>query len=385
MAAPLFRRGDVIDHKYYVLTKSGEAALWVGFLACSVDVQKAAEERGEVPEPDLLIKVVRPELLESSGASEKLIRHLLPYKDLAHPFLTQVVDVVSLPEQSTVAIAEVAQIGQGGQGVFLDRMAAFRQKEGLPLPDVLQIIDQLAESLTFLHEQGRYHGDLRLDSVLLKTDGIRLGDIGLGIGLPREPYLLQLGSVGQMEAVAPELHAARPADIRTDVFGLARVMRSLLDLGENWPIIRDSNQQLVTVLNRAMATDPAERQPTIAALVGELEKALVPEGQSTSTAPPEDQRDAQAPANLSESGDQPSNDSAGFRSSRSSTAGGDFPPGSVLVSWRAFAATVVLAAVVGALLAVAVMLLRRSPVSDGRSPLTAPPITVSPIPGSSQK
>ncbi len=385
MAAPPFRRGDVIDHKYYVLTKSGEAALWVGFLACSVDVQKAAEERGEVPEPDLLIKVVRPELLESNGASDKLIRHLLPFKDLAHPFVTQVVDVVALPEQGTVAIAEVAQIGQGGQGVFLDRMAAFRQKEGLPLPDVLQIIDQLAESLTFLHEQGRYHGDLRLDSVLLKTDGIRLGDIGLGIGLPREPYLLQLGSFGQMEAVAPELHAARPADIRTDVFGLARVMRSLLELGDNWPIIRDSNQMLVTVLNRAMANDPADRQPTIAALVSDLEKALIPEGQSASTAPSEETREPQVAASVVEPGEAPSNESASFRSSRSSTAFGDFPPGSVLVSWRAFAVTVVLAAVVGALLAVAVMLLRRSPVPDGRPPMTAPPITVSPISGTSQK
>ncbi|HMY57915.1 MAG TPA: hypothetical protein PK472_06665, partial [Pseudomonadota bacterium] len=135
MAAPLFRRGDVIGQKYYVLTKSGEAALWVGFLACSVELQKAAEERGEVPEPDLLVKVVRPELLESPGSADKLIRHLQSYKDLAHPFLTQVVDVVALPEQGTVAITEIAQIGQGGQGVFLDRMAAFRQKEGLPLSD----------------------------------------------------------------------------------------------------------------------------------------------------------------------------------------------------------------------------------------------------------
>ena len=70
------------------------------------------------------------------------------------------------------------------------------------------------------------------------------------------------------------------------------------------------------------------------------------------------------------SADAPSNDSAGFRSSRSSI-GPEFPPGSVLVSWRAFAATVVLAAVVGALLAVAVMLLRRSQLADGKKSVTA--------------
>ena len=353
MAAPLFRRGDVICEKYYVLTKSGEAALWVGFLACTVEAQQAAEERGEVPEPDLLLKMVRPELVETSGAVDKLLRHLQPFKDLTHPFLSQVVDVRTLPEQATVMVVEVAQLGQGGQGVLLDRMAAFRQKEGLPLADVLQIIDQLAEALTFLHEQGRCHGDLRLDSVLLKTDGVRLCDVGLGVGLPREPFLLQLGNVGQMDLVAPELHVARPPDIRTDVFGLTRVMRSLLELGDNWSIIRDSNQALVDVMNRALSSDPSERPATIAVLIGELEKALSPPGEPTPA------ETISTPSDGTPYETVPSTESGGARSSRSSL-GGDFPPGSVLVSWRAFAVTVLLAALVGALLAVAVMLLRRS-------------------------
>jgi len=383
MPAPLFRRGDVIHQKYYVLTKSGEAALWVGFLACTVEAQQAAESRGEVPEPDLLLKVVRPELLETPGTTDKLLRHLTQYKDLSHPFLAQIVDVVALPEHTSVLVAEVAQIGQGGQGVLLDRMATFRQKDGLPLSDVLQIIDQLAEALTFLHEQGRYHGDLRLDSVLLKTDGVRLSDVGLGVGLPREPFLLQLANVGQMESVAPELHAARPPDIRTDVFGLARVMRSLLDLGDNWPIIRDSNQTLVDVLERAMSSEPAERQPTIAALIGELEKALQPE--SPTTSPGGDRTDPQPSSGSGPPTEpNPSHESAGFRSSRSSQ-GSDFPPGSVLVSWRAFAATVVLAALVGALLAVAVMLLRRPSPPESVKPLSGPATTLPTSAGPSQK
>jgi serine/threonine protein kinase len=367
MAVSLFRRGDVIGEKYYVLTKSGETALWVGFLACSVETQKATAERGEVPEPDLQIKIVRPELLDAPGAPERLLRHLQSNKELSHPFLSPIVDVLLLPEHNTVAVAEAAQVGQGGQGVLLDRMAAFRQKEGLPLSDVLQIVDQLAEALTFLHEQGRCHGDVRLDSVLLKTDGIRLCDVGLGMGLPREPYLLQLGSVGQMEAVAPEIHAARPADIRTDVFGVARVMQSLLELGDNWSLIQENNPPLVGVLHRAMASDPALRPASIAALVGEMEKTLHSDvGASTpaQTEPIESQPSpaAKSPANSGIS----SSESASVVSSRSSIVP-EYPPGSVLVTWRAFFATVFLAAVVGALFAVAVMLLRR-PKSLGPRP-----------------
>ena len=373
MPAPLFRRGDVICQKYYILTKSGEAALWVGYLACTVDAQQEAEGRGEVAEPELLLKVVRPELLESVGAADKLLRHLQQFKDLSHPFLAQVVDVRLLAEQSTVMVVEVAQFSQGGQGVLLDRMAAFRQKEGLPLSDVLQIVDQLAESLSFLHEQGRCHGDLRLDSVLLKTDGVRLGDVGLGVGLPREPFLLHLGNVGQMDSVAPELHAGRPPNVRTDVFGLARIMRSLLDLGDNWSIIRDSNQLLVEVMTRALSSEPMDRPPTIAALIGELEQALQPVSEAT-TAPPDE---SAAPPSSNSDGLNP-NDSTGSRSSRSSLSSpsGELPPGSVLVSWRAFAVTVLLAAVVGALLAVAVMLLRRASATDGIRSISGPPVTL---------
>ena len=55
--------------------------------------------------------------------------------------------------------------------------------------------------------------------------------------------------------------------------------------------------------------------------------------------------------------------------------GPEWPPGSVLVSWRALAATVILAALVGALLAVAVMLLRRSGPSEWLKP-TPPPVTL---------
>lgn len=362
MAAPLFRRGDVVGQKYVVLTKSGETALWVGFLATDLDRHKTASEQGEMPEPSLLLKVVRPELLDLPGAADKLTRHLTTYKDLSHPFLAQIVDVVALPEQRTLAVAETVSVGpggQGGQGVLLDRMVAFRQKEGLPLSDVLQIIDQLAEALLYLHEQGFCHGDLRLESVLLKTDGVRLCDVGLAIGLPREPYLLQLGSVGQMESVAPELHAARPPDVRTDVFGLAKVMRSLCELGENWALLSENHKTLVDVLEKATAQDPAERPLTISALVGEMETALKPEGPSGTTA--QSASGSEPPVNPEAS----SAESTSRRSSRSpkssrSSLGGELPPGSVLVSWRAFFATVLLAALVGALFSIAAMLLLRS-------------------------
>ena len=130
-------------------------------------------------------------------------------------------------------------------------------------------------------------------------------------------------------------------------------------------------------MTRALSSEPMDRPPTIAALIGELEQALQPVSEAP-TAPPDES--IVPPSSGSGSGsDGPAfNDSTGSRSSRSSLSSpsGEFPPGSVLVSWRAFALTVLLAAVVGALLAVAVMLLRRASASDSIKSISGPPVTL---------
>ena len=273
-AAPSFRRGEVIARRYQVVTKSGETALWVGYHAVDQGSAShpAAEQRGAIPEPDVLVKVVKPDLCPEPAMREKLVRDLHRMRGLQHPGMPRLMDVQLLEEHNTVVLIEAIQAGLS-QGVLLRRMATFRQKERFPLAEVRQIGAQLASALSYIHGQMLCHGDLRLESVLLRPDGAKLCDIGLGAALPRSIYLEAVKKVNEFELLSPEVRAGRQPDPRADVFGLAALYRHLLSIGQGsgWDALIAEKPAMGLVLTRGMHEDPAQRYSSIEALIADIE------------------------------------------------------------------------------------------------------------------
>ena len=229
--APTFRRGDVIAKRYQVVTKSGETSLWVGYHGFDRNNLPSGEQRGGIPEPDVLIKIVRPELLSEPAARTHVARELQRVKGLQHPGMPRLFDLQPLEEHGTVVLIEPMQAGLS-QGVLLRRMVTFRQNERFTLAEVRQISAQIASALSYVHGQMMCHGDLRLESVILRSDGAKLCDIGLGAALSRGPYLDAVKRANEMELLAPEVRAGKQPDPRSDVFGLASLYRHLISPGQ---------------------------------------------------------------------------------------------------------------------------------------------------------
>lgn len=273
-AAPSFRRGDVIARRYQVVTKSGETALWVGYHACDQGgtSHPVAENRESIPEPDVLVKVVKPDLVPELAMREKLVRDLQRMRGLQHPGMPRLIDVQLLEEHNTVVLIEAIQAGLS-QGVLLRRMVTFRQKERFPLAEVRQIGAQLASALSYIHGQMLCHGDLRLESVLLRPDGAKLCDIGLGAALPRSIYLEAVKKVNEVELLSPEVRAGRQPDPRADVYGLAALYRHLLSVGQGsgWEALLAEKPAMGLVLTRGMHEEPAQRYSSIEALIADIE------------------------------------------------------------------------------------------------------------------
>lgn len=273
-AVPSFRRGDVIARRYQVVTKSGETALWVGYHACDQGgtSHPQPENRESIPEPDVLVKVVKPDLLPEPAMREKLVRDLQRMRGLQHPGMPRLIDVQLLDEHNTVVLIEAIQAGLS-QGVLLRRMVTFRQKERFPLAEVRQIGAQLASALSYIHGQMLCHGDLRLESVLLRPDGAKLCDIGLGAALPRSIYLEAVKKVGEVELLSPEVRAGRQPDPRADVFGLAALYKHLLSVGQGsgWEALLAEKPAMGLVLTRGMHEEPAQRYSSIEALIADIE------------------------------------------------------------------------------------------------------------------
>jgi tetratricopeptide (TPR) repeat protein len=160
---------------------------------------------------------------------------------------------------------------------------------------VAQIGVQAAEALEYAAGQGVLHRDIKPSNLLLDVWGtVWLTDFGLAKA-SGTPDLTRTGDVlGTLRYMAPERFQGR-ADIRSDVYALGLTLYELLALrpafaaaaqaqligqivsGEPPRLDRLNPQlprDLVTVVHKAMARDPADRYPTAGALAEDLRRFL---------------------------------------------------------------------------------------------------------------
>jgi serine/threonine-protein kinase len=176
----------------------------------------------------------------------------------------------------------------------------------LPVPQALELVLAVADGLSFAHEHGLVHRDVKPQNVLLNNEGeVKVTDFGIARSLHVEHGVTQTGTVlGTGEYLAPEQASGKQVSPATDVYSLGIVLWELLAgdvpfTGDNFvavalrhvneppPHLRerraDVSPRLDAAVQRALAKDPASRFPSMAAFAKELRACLAePEG----TAPP---------------------------------------------------------------------------------------------------
>lgn len=138
------------------------------------------------------------------------------------------------------------------------------QAGGLPLPDVLALIGQIAETLDHLHGQQPVvvHGDLKPANIVVTPDGRAvLVDFGAAMRVGDDHD--RLGTPGFS---APEVLSGDDIGAAADIYSLAAVTVFLLTgiapkLGTTWPqAIADRNlTRLERVIRRGLMWDPLGR------------------------------------------------------------------------------------------------------------------------------
>ena len=173
----------------------------------------------------------------------------------------------------------------------------------LPVFDALRILEQLASGLDAAHAAGCLHRDIKPANVLVRDEGEELRawltDFGVAGALQDAGSHAGPGAatelVGTPAYLAPELAHGAAGDERSDLYGLACVAFELLTAtppftAASIPAILVAHavqprpmaskrrsglpSALDSVLARGMATDPAQRPCSGAALVAELHEAL---------------------------------------------------------------------------------------------------------------
>jgi hypothetical protein len=257
------------DHPHYELLRElGRGGMGVVYLA-----------RNNLMAGLEVLKAVNQQMLERSGAAERLLREIRSAAKLNHPHIVTAHTAFQLGELLVFAMEYVP-----GQD-----LAQVVKAYGGPLPtlNACYYVQQAVLGLQHAFEKGMVHRDIKPHNLILARDGkkhvVKILDFGLAKACTEGAANHNLTDTGQMlgtpDYMAPEQwrDAAR-ADIRADIYSLGCTLYYLLAgqppfLGRSLPDIWEAHQNRTA---RSLHDVRPEVPPELAAVVAKM-MAKMPE------------------------------------------------------------------------------------------------------------
>jgi eukaryotic-like serine/threonine-protein kinase len=169
----------------------------------------------------VVIKVFRAGICTREEWEGRLRRSIDLWAVLAHPNLVLVQRAGWLDNAPYLAMEHVPH----------GSLAAKLDGQPYPVRQALQLVEQLADVVNYLHRQGVVHGNLKPSNVLLAADSIpRLTDLYQAGSLFQGALPAEHGSPAGLGYLAPELVEDRNSEPHphTDIYGLGLILYELL-------------------------------------------------------------------------------------------------------------------------------------------------------------
>jgi tRNA A-37 threonylcarbamoyl transferase component Bud32 len=234
------------------------------------------------------LKVLHQQYAADEEYLERFRREARSVAALSHPNIVTVIDRGDHEGRQFIVFEYI-------EGENLKRL--IERRGPAPVATALELAMQIARGLSFAHQQGLIHRDVKPQNVLLNGDGqAKVMDFGIARSLDVQHGMTQTGTVlGTSDYIAPEQAQGQRVDEHTDVYSLGVVLYELLTTevpfpGENFvavamrhineppPPIRDKRPdvppRLEAAVQKAMAKRPEDRFPTMADFCRELEACL---------------------------------------------------------------------------------------------------------------
>lgn len=133
-------------------------------------------------------------------------------------------------------------------GRNLSQLVDDNRRQPLPVPDVVEIAEQVTAALAYTHEQAVVHRDLKPANIVRTADGtVKICDFGiarLGHDIGFTARLTGTGiAMGSPHYMSPEQIGAHGVDHRSDLYSLGCVLYEIatgvppFDLGDAWAVL----------------------------------------------------------------------------------------------------------------------------------------------------
>jgi TolB-like protein/Tfp pilus assembly protein PilF len=211
---------------------------------------------------DVALKVLPPEMAQDAERLGRFRREAKVLAQLDHP---NIVTIYSVEESDGVHFLTMQLV----EGLPLDRLIC---QSGLPVEQIIEIAEALADALTAAHEKGIVHRDLKPANVMVTNEGrVKVLDFGLakdvrgatlGDATLTSASQTQVGVVmGTPAYMSPEQTSGRPLDHRTDIFSLGVLLHEM-STGKR-PFEGSSSAELVSAILRDTPPSVTDMRPDL--------------------------------------------------------------------------------------------------------------------------
>jgi serine/threonine-protein kinase len=252
--------------------------------------------RHVILEREAAIKILRADLDTDDKYHERFLKEARTIAKMRHPHIVQLYDFGLSQETYYMVMEYIA-----GQGLDAKLKATHASGRLLPGVAVWRIIKQMSEALSYTHERGVIHRDVKPANVLLSQDGnVVVSDFGVAKLLAGHGNTSTGTVTGTPAYMAPEQALGEAIDHRADLYSMAVIVYEMLagrvpfvaptlvtmiykHLHEPVPPLRQFNPNVPphveAELLKALSKRPGERHQSVAEFQRALSRAGSARGQ----------------------------------------------------------------------------------------------------------
>ena len=270
--------GYELNHRYKIIESLGEGGMANVYLAHDLVLDR-----------DVSVKLLRLDLRDDPSTKRRFEREAMAATQLNDPHIVGIYDV---GEEHGIQYMVMEYV----KGT--DLKTYIHDHYPIPLPQVIDIMEQVLSAVQTAHANGIIHRDLKPQNILIdENKNIKITDFGIAMAASQNSMTQTNSLLGSVHYLSPEQARGSIATPQSDIYSLGIILFELLTgqvpfegetavsialkhFRDEIPSVRKFNPQipqpLENVVYRATAKHPCDRYHDVKAMAADLQTSLDP-------------------------------------------------------------------------------------------------------------